>query len=279
MSLYRGMDRAALDLAYNNSAAIGFDKRDAYFADWKRRSDATRAAHTLAQYDLRYGPSPRQRLDWYPVDKVRAPTLAYIHGGYWQGGDKADYGFISQGPNECGLNIAVVEYTLGPEKRMDGIVAEIRESVAWLIDNLAKLGGDPRRLFVSGHSAGGHLTAMAMAEPRLAGGLAISGLYDLEPIRLGVLNDKLGMDVDEAARNSPQRHLPETGAALIVTVGGNERPELQRQSREYYAAWTSRGLPGQWVDLPGHDHFSLLDELALPQGRLCVAVTRLAGAK
>jgi acetyl esterase/lipase len=275
MTLYRGMDKAALDVAYNNSLAIGFARRDAYFADWKQRSDAVRATHRRAELDIRYGAAPRQLLDWYPAGPG-APTLLYIHGGYWQGGDKADYAFIARGPNEREISVAVVEYTLGPEKRMDAIVAEIREAVAWLLGNLGQLGGDPRRLYVSGHSAGGHLTAMAMAEPRLAGGLAISGIFDLEPIRLGTLNDKLHLNPAEAQRNSPMLHLPPSAGKLIVTVGGDERPELQRQSEEYYAAWTASGLAGQWVALPGHDHFSVLDELSSADGRLCAAVAAMA---
>jgi arylformamidase len=117
-----------------------------------------------------------------------------------------------------------------------------------------------------------------MNEPRLAGGIAISGLYDLEPIRLNYLNDKLRLDEAEARRNSPMLHLPSRAGPLVVTVGLGELPELIRQSEEYAAAWSAKGLPGEYLPLPVHDHFSILEELARPSGRLFAALRRLAGA-
>ena len=132
-------------------------------------------------------------------------------------------------------------------------------------------------MFVSGNSAGGHLTAMAMSDARVAGGVAISGLFDLEPIRLSYLNEKLELDAAEAERNSPIHHLPARSAPLVVTVGLDELPELIRQSEEFAAAWTKRGLPGRYLPLEGHDHFSIVDELATPDGRLIAALKALAG--
>jgi len=170
----------------------------------------------------------------------------------------------------------VIEYTLAPAARMDAIVAEIRAAVAWVIDHAKELGGDPARVFVSGHSAGGHLTAMAMADARVAGGLAISGIFDLEPIRLNYLNEKLGLDAAEAQRNSPMLHLPSRAAPLAVTVGLGELPELIRQSEEFAAAWQKHGLPGRYVPIAGHDHFSILDELARPDGKLVAELKTLA---
>ena len=116
-----------------------------------------------------------------------------------------------------------------------------------------------------------------MDDPRVAGGVAISGIYDLEPIRLNYLNEKLRLDPDETARNSPIRHLPATVSPLVVAVGLGELPELVRQSEAYWAAWHARDLPGQYVPLAGHDHFSILEELARPGGRLLAALRKLAG--
>jgi arylformamidase len=115
-----------------------------------------------------------------------------------------------------------------------------------------------------------------MSDARVAGGLAISGIYDLEPVRLNYLNDKLGLDADEAARNSPILHLPSVAAPLVVSVGLDELPELIRQSEEYWAAWKAKGLRGQYLPLPKHDHFSILEELAQPSGRLLGALKDLA---
>ncbi len=275
--LYRGMDRRALDAAYNNTEAVGLAKRDAYVAARSARSDAFRAKHA-GRIDVRYGAGPRQRLDVFSCGTAGAPTLVFIHGGYWQQNDKEPFAFLGEGLLPAGFNLAVVEYTLAPAARMDGIVGEIRASVAWVIDHAKELGGDPQRVFVSGHSAGGHLTAMAMADARVAGGVAISGIYDLEPIRLNYLNEKLNLDAAEAERNSPMLHLPSRAAPLVVTVGLGELPELIRQSEEFAAAWRTRGLPGEYVPLTGHDHFSILDELARPDGKLVAALKTLARA-
>jgi arylformamidase len=118
---------------------------------------------------------------------------------------------------------------------------------------------------------------MAIAEPGVAGGMPISGLFDLEPIRLSYLNDKVGLDPAEAARNSPILHLPPAAAPQIVAVGGAELPELQRQSAEYRAALVARGLPVRHLVLAGHEHFSILEELASPQGQLTEALLTLIG--
>jgi acetyl esterase/lipase len=270
------MDRAALDAAYNNTAAVGQARRDQHVAGWTARSDALRRTRP-GRIDIPYGPGARERLDVFACGRPGAPTLAYIHGGYWQSNDKEPYAFLGEGLLPAGFNLALIEYTLAPAARLDRIVAEVRRAVAWVLDHAQEIGGDPRRVYVAGHSAGGHLTAAAMDDPRVAGGLAISGLYDLEPIRLCYLNDKLGLDEAEAERNSPIRHLPARAGALVVTVGLDELPELIRQSEEYWKAWHGRGLPGQYLPLEGHDHFSILEELARPDGRLLGALRRLAG--
>jgi arylformamidase len=133
-------------------------------------------------------------------------------------------------------------------------------------------------VFVSGNSAGGHLTAMAMSDERVAGGIAISGLFDLEPIRLNYLNEKLGLDEAEAERNSPIHHLPARAAPLVVTVGLDELPELIRQSEDFAKAWLGRGLRGRYLPIAGHDHFSIVDELARADGKLLAALKAMAGA-
>jgi acetyl esterase/lipase len=274
-AIYRGMDRAALDAAYNNTAHVGQAKRDAWVADWTARSARVRESRPH-QRDLAYGGTKREILDFIPCGKRRAPTLAFIHGGYWQMGDKDYWHFLAEGPLAHGFNFANLEYTLGPERRMAGIVDEIARATRWLLDNLKRLGGDPARLYVAGHSAGGHLTAIAMENPKVAGGLAISGIYDLEPIRLCYLNDRIGMTPAEARRCSPVRRLPKKAGRLWVTVGGGELPELQRQSVEYFATWRGAGLRGEFVPVPVHDHFSIMEELARPEGRLARALAALA---
>ncbi|HKZ08772.1 MAG TPA: alpha/beta hydrolase [Methylomirabilota bacterium] len=272
---YRGFDRRALDAAYNNTEHVGQARRDQYVAGWTARAEAFRRVHA-GRLDLRYGEGARQRLDIFPCGRAGAPTVVYIHGGYWQANDKEPYAFLGEGLLPAGFNLALVEYTLAPATRLDAIVGEIRAAVAWVIDHAKEHGADPRRVYVTGHSAGGHLTAMAMADARVAGGVAISGLFDLEPIRLCYLNDKLRLDEAEARRNSPLLHLPDRSAPLVVTVGLDELPELVRQSAEYAEAWTKHGLPGRYLPLPRHEHFSILEELARPDGAILAALGELA---
>ena len=272
---YRGMDRAALDAAYNNTAAVGIAKRDRYVAGWAARGEAVRRARD-AKIDLRYGEGPRQRVDVFPCGRPGTPTLAYIHGGYWQMNDKDPYAFVGEGLLAAGFNLALMEYTLAPAARLDQIVREIHAAVSWLIEHATEHGGDPSRVFVAGHSAGVHLTAVSMDDPRVAGGIAISGLYDLEPIRLNYLNDKLALDPAEAERNSPIHHIPSQASPLVVAVGLGELPELIRQSEDYWKAWSGRGHRGQYLGLAGHDHFSVLEELATRDGKLFLALQELA---
>src|SRR5215472_8812561 len=274
--LYRGMDRVQLDAAYNNSAAV--PERDEIVADWAARSAKVRREYT-GHLDLAYGNTPRERLDLFLTDDPQAPTLAFIHGGYWQINDlvKESFAFFAEALLPLGINLAVIEYTLAPVARLDRIVTEVRRSVRWLAEYLAEYGADPRQLYVAGHSAGGHLTAMTMPLPEVRGGIAISGIYDLEPIRLNYLNEKLGLDVAEAERNSPVRHLPATAGELVVAYGTRELPELCRQSIEYARAWTERGLPGRLLPVDGVNHFTVLEALARPEAVLTRALLAMLG--
>jgi arylformamidase len=272
--LYRGMDRAQLDAAYNNSAAV--PERDAVVADWSARSAKFRHAYA-GHLDLAYGDTPRERLDLFLAADPKVPTLAFIHGGYWQMNDKENFAFFAEGLLPLGINLAVIEYTLAPEARLDRIVPEVRRSVRWLAEHLGEYGADSNRLYVAGHSAGGHLTAMTMPLAEVRGGIAISGIFDLEPIRLNYLNEKLGLDMAEAERNSPARHLPATAGELVVAYGTRELPELCRQSIEYGREWNERGLPGRLLPVDGADHFTILDALARPEGVLTRALLGMLG--
>jgi arylformamidase len=274
--LYRGMDRAQLDAAYNNTAAV--PERDAIVADWAARSARVRR-EIAGHLDLAYGDTPRERLDLFLAADPDAPTLAFIHGGYWQINDlvKENFAFFAEGLLPLGINLAVIEYTLAPAARLDRIVSEVRHSVRWLAEHLGEHGADPNRLYVAGHSAGGHLTAMTMPLPEVRGGIAVSGIYDLEPIRLNYLNEKLALDTPEVERNSPVCHLPVRAGELVVAYGTRELPELCRQSIEYARAWTEQGLPGRLLPVDGADHFTILDALARPEGVLTRTLLAMLG--
>jgi arylformamidase len=250
--LYRGMDRTQLDTAYNNTAAV--PERDAIVAGWAARSARVRRERS-GHFDLAYGDSPRERLDLFLAADPKAPTLAFIHGGYWQMNDKEGTTFLAEGVLPHGINFALIEYTLAPAARLDRIVAEVRRAALWLAEHLGDYGADPARLYVSGHSAGGHLTASTMTLPAVRGGLAISGLYDLEPIRLNYLNEKLRLDeaggrAQQSAAAHPTdgrracRRLRHTGIARAVPAIDRLRASLggARPSRPSAASRRRRSL-------------------------------------
>jgi acetyl esterase/lipase len=255
--LYRGMDRAALDAAYNNGAAVRNSAE--IVTGWTARSGQLRARHA-ATMDQRYGPAERNRIDLFAA-KAGAPLLVFIHGGYWQMRAKENFSFIAEGPLTHGISVALAGYTLAPNIRLDGIVTEVRAA----LDHLSK---EFSSIVLSGWSAGGHLTAMAMSHPAVKAGLAISGIYDLEPMRLSYINDKLHLDEAEQKRNSPML-LPATKKPLVVAYGKAELPELQRQSEEF-----GRKAGAKVLGLAGLDHFTVLEEFS-PQGALTRAVRDL----
>jgi arylformamidase len=260
--MYRGMDRAALDAAYNNGAAVKDSAQ--IVAGWEARSARLRAKHAESM-DLRYGKDERNRIDYFAARRD-GPVLMFIHGGYWQNRAKELFAFVAEGPLAWGINVALVGYTLAPQKRLDGIVAEIHAAAGWLAQSIAMLGGDPKQLFVSGWSAGGHLTAMAMSHPAVRGGLAISGIYDLEPMRLSYINDKLRLDEAEARRNSPGP----TEKPLLIAYGAAELPEMCRQSEDY------AGLLKTTAEaVPARNHFTVLEDLASPHGALTALARKL----
>ena len=270
-AIYRGMDRTALDAAYDNTAAVADSQT--YRAQWWDRSAAVRAEPT-SRLDLRYGERPRAALDYFP-SQANAPLFVFIHGGYWQRNEKERFSYVAPGPRAHGINVAVPGYTLGPDARMTDIVGEIRQALSYLADRAGDLAFDPTHIYVGGWSAGGHLTAAVADHPAVRGGLPISGIFDLEPIALGVLNDKLSLSADEIATFSPLHNLPVRAVPLRIFVGGDELPELRRQSEEYFQAVRTRGLPATLKLLPGHNHFSIMEELARPDGALTQGLLEL----
>jgi acetyl esterase/lipase len=268
-ALWRGMSRAELDAAYDNTNAV----RDsaAHLAAWTQRSAALRARHP-EHLDLPYGRRERNRIDVFRCGIEHAPIFVFLHGGYWQRNSKEIFCCMAEGPLAHGFDVAVPGYTLAPTASLTQIVGEIRAAISWLRLQGPSIGIATDKMIVSGWSAGGHLAATAMAWPEIDGGLSISGVFDLEPIRLGVLNDKLRLTPEEAAALSPIAHMPAKAGPLIVSYGGGELPELQRQSETYGIDWRQAGLDGTTLRLPGHNHFSILEELATPEGRLATTL-------
>jgi arylformamidase len=276
-AIYRGMDRATLDAAYNNSAAVADSPQ--WLARWRERSAVLRGAASPARLlDISYGRRPRARLDYFPARAGKSPLFVFIHGGYWQRNDKDMFAFVADGPRAHGIDVAVVGYTLAPQARLAQIVEEINESLSFLAERADDFGFDREQLYVGGWSAGGHLTAIVSGHSAYRGGLPISGIFDLAPIALNYLNDALRLDASDIASLSPLRVLSGRMPPLRMFVGGNELPELRQQSATYADAARQRGLPVELTTLPGHHHFSILDEIQRPDGAITRALCELIRA-
>ena len=271
--VWNNMTRAELDAAYDNTNAVADsgERREA----WIARSDAFRKRHADG-LDLAYGPRPRNKIDLFRCGTARAPLFAFIHGGYWQRNAKETFACMAAGPLANGMDVAFIGYTLCPEATLPEIVDEIAAAVRWLRREGPHRGAGEGRLVVSGWSAGGHLTATTLAMDEVDAGLAISGIYDVEPCRLNYLNDRLNLTAEEAAKTSPLLHLPKKSAPVVLAYGTGELPELQRQSVAYHDARRAAGLPSELQALAGLNHFSIMDELEKHDGVLARAARALA---
>src|SRR5262249_9871845 len=187
-AIYRGMDRATLDAAYDNTGAVA-DSQD-YRAHWWEASAAIRA-QPQSKLDVRYGARPRAALDYFPSGATHAPLFVFIHGGYWQRNEKERFSFIVPGPRAHGINVAIPGYTLAPDARLTDIVAEIRQALTFLANRADDLGFDRSNIYVSGWSAGGHLTAAVGAPPALRGAIPVRGTFHHAPRAPRALHQKL----------------------------------------------------------------------------------------
>lgn len=244
-------------------------------ASMARRAELADRARRLLHWvqDVPYGVSALERLDIYPAEVANAPVMIFVHGGYWQRFDKADVAFLAEAFVRSGVTLVTLNYNLCPSVSLDRIVEEVQAGCAWVWQHIGEYGGNRDRLFVSGNSAGGHLTAMMMATdwpgrdpalPRdlLKGGLAISGIYDLEPLLYTSINRAVGLDLEVARRNSPVLLQPASAAPLIIALGALESDEFHRQAGLLAQTWSTVSVPPMAIE--GCDHYSIPLELADP---------------
>ncbi|MBS4002420.1 MAG: alpha/beta hydrolase [Afipia sp.] len=268
---WRKLTQEQLDLGFNNTLHV--PETATIVAEWDRLSAQMRARHPQS-LDLRYGPRERNRIDFLKA-KDGGPTLVFIHGGYWQTRAKENFTFCAAGPMAHGINVALIGYTLAPDATLDLIVDEVRIGIDYLVAELPALGGDPAKMIVSGWSAGGHLSSMSLGHPHIKAGLLISGIYDLEPISHSYLNAKLNLDDATIQRNSPMRNPGGVNKPLVIVAGSGELPLLRKQSADYAAHRAAYGLPVVYEEIPKANHFTMMDELASPSGRLTTLVRQL----
>jgi len=266
--IYRGFSQAELDREYDarGAAPDGQKFRDLL----KRESERARAALDC-RLDVPYGPGKAEILDIFPAREAGAPLVFFIHGGYWRSSSQRDLDLFATTFVPAGAAYVSVNYALAPEASIDGIVRQCRSALAWCWKHAGDFNADPDRIYVNGRSAGGHLVGMMLAAgwreqaglppDLIKGATAVSGLFDLEPVRLSSVNDWARLDKESAWRNSPVHHPPARGCPLILAWGGEETAEFKRQSDLYSLAWRSRGFPCTTLELPGRHHFATMPDL------------------
>lgn len=283
MRLYRDFtSQETIDAEYNAAAAV--PESAAIVARWSAASAAARD-RLPCRLGLKYGPTREEYLDFFPAGPG-APLHLFFHGGYWRRFSARDFSFLAEPLVEAGIAVGIVNYALCPAVTIDEIVRQARAATAWAFAHARKLGCDPDRLTLSGHSAGGHLVAMAastdwpgdyeLPADLVKAGMPVSGLFDLGPFPWSYLQPALQLTLEQVVRNSPILQLPRRGPPLLVAVGGAETAEFRRQSRDYLAAWRGRGLAGEPLEVEGANHFTVLDRLADPTTPLFGRLRRLA---
>jgi arylformamidase len=271
-----------LSREYNNRALV--PEHPKYLERWA--ADSARARSTMICYlDRRYGEAPGENLDIFPARKGDGTCMMFIHGGYWRALDKADFSFLAPAWVDAGVSLAIVNYDLCPRVSVEEIVRQMLRAGRWLWLHAEEYGMDEDRLFVCGHSAGGHLAAMMMAAlwqvfdarlPRdvFKGALAVSGIYDLRPlIAVDFLQPDLRLDEASALRASPAFLPPATRAPVMTCVGGGESSEFKRQNALLGERW--KGVFLGDIAMPGSHHFSVVDGLADQSSALFRGARRL----
>jgi arylformamidase len=270
------------DRMYNNRERVPAAPQ--VLQQWAARSAQARGAQPCV-LDVAYGDAAAETLDIFPAGPD-APVLFVIHGGYWRALDKSDHSFVAPPFTREGVCVVVPNYTLCPAITVPGITMQMVHALAWTYRHVARHGGDPQRITVAGHSAGGQLAAMMLAcvwpalDPMLPAALvrnslAISALHDLEPImNTPFLQPSLRLTAAQVQQASPARLPPPLHGELYSVVGGNESDEYLRQNELIRHAWGSRRVP-VCEAIAGLDHFSVLESLLEPGSRLNALALRL----
>jgi arylformamidase len=269
---WTALSQAERDAAYDNNAAV--KNSAALIAERNQLSETLRASRK-SFLDVPYGDRERTKVDLYPAADRTAPCLVFLHGGYWQRNSRNVFAMLVEGVAAHGWSVAIPGYSLAPDVSLTDIVTEISQSLDWLAEN-GEAYGISGPVVLSGWSAGAHLVAMALDHPRVAAGLAISGVYDLAPIRDTALNNALKLTDQEITNLSPLR-LPAVHKRLDIAYGTAELPALVFDSVKLHELRMAAHAPGRLFPIEGADHFSILSELRRPDGALVEIARKLVG--
>ncbi|MBO6521934.1 MAG: alpha/beta hydrolase [Rhodospirillales bacterium] len=283
--VYGDFTQEELDWQYNNRERV--PDHETLLTKYVARGEAfiAKAPHT---FDIPFGDTPAEVLDVYPAHESddAAPVLIFFHGGYWFSRHKNDFRYIPVGFAPAGAMVVVVNYALVPDVDLPELVRQCRASVAWTCKNAAEHGGDPNRIYISGHSAGGHITAMMNAtdwsewdvDPgAIKGSMAISGLYDLEPIRLNYMNPTLGFTPEIVSTLSPIHLKPTVNAPIVFAVGGAETPEFHRHNKMLSGPWAQAGMACEEITVPDLNHFTILEDFSTEGRTLNTRMRQMMG--
>lgn len=281
MHLYRHFrTQEAIDAEYNLEAVLDMSRYAAWF-----EATSQQARSTLdSRLAVRYGPTLDETLDIFPARRASAPVLVFIHGGWWRSLSRNEFSLVALGPVAHDITVVVIDYSLCPKVDVAEITRQSRAAVAWVSANIADYGGDPERIFVAGHSAGGHQVGMlgvtdwageyGLGTQPIAGCIPISGLFDLRPFRFSWLQPKLLLTHETINRQSPLFHVENAPAhpPMLITLGGDESAEFHRQSAEFADAWRAAGGRVETLDQPERNHITAVEGFADPGSELCTAV-------
>ena len=268
---WRSADDATLEAHFNPRAAVGDEAVEIHLGEYLAAAGAARESWP-GTYDIAYGSGPREALDLHrPASGAGGALFMFIHGGYWRRFSKADHSFAVGGFVERGVTVANVDYDLCPDVTLDGIVAQMRACLAFVHAHTGEWGCDPARLFVGGHSAGAHLTAMLLADPAsaapIAGAHCMSGIYETPAVRRISVNEEVRLDAAMAARTNAFAHPPQKVVPMVVSVGGDEPAGWQAQSAGYADIAEAAGCAVERVTVPGANHFSMLFDAVSAGGK------------
>lgn len=266
-TVYKGFRQDEMEYQYNPRVSV-----PEYPQLAKVRSEQARKVRDSAKswLNVPYGSSPRETLDIYAADRAGGPVLIYIHGGYWRSGSKEDNCNFVPVFTQRGATVVLVEYDLCPQVTVSDIVRETRSAIAWVYRHVIRYGGDPSRLYLSGHSAGGHLTAMALAyewekeglpKDLIKGAVATSGVYDLDMVRRISVQEQVRLTSEQAGENSPFIHPPLPICPVIVAVGGAEPKGWQQMSEDFFKLCEERGMACEYLIVPGANHYTMSEHL------------------